>query len=365
MNDHGLPPMTAPARGRDATGETPRPPHDQASRIIFDAIVIPPLPIEQMVAGRARPNLPLDVILAPFPGVEHRDATYTSFDGAELPLAVFRRTGDAERGPLFVFLHGGGMVTGTRFNGLAPGLDHITRHGGTLVSVEYRRAPEHPAPTPVEDCYAALEWTVAHADELGADPTRVLLGGSSAGGGLAAGVMLLARDRQGPTLIGVLLECPMLDDRNDTTSIRQFFGGGGGFWSGASNEIGWTALLGDARGTDAVSPYDAPARAPWLGGLPPVHIGVGSTDAFRDEDVAFASAIWRDGGDCELYVVPGGPHGFDAAVPTAAVARTLAASRAAWVDRLLHPDDPADAEAARDQLLASFADLMDPGGPDA
>ena len=113
----------------------------------------------------------------------------------------------------------------------------------------------------------------------------------------------------------MLLECPMLDDRNDSTSIRQYDVASG--WCAQSNEFGWTALLGAARGTDDVSPYDAPARATWLGGLPPIHISVGSADPVRDEDVDFATGIWRDGGDCELHVLPGGVHGFEAYAPLA------------------------------------------------
>lgn len=354
MPDHDLPPMTAPARGTDEIGETPRPPHDPASEILFSVLPGGPLRPEDIVPNRGRDAVGIEMTLAPFPEIEHSESTYLAHDGAELPLAVFRRRGDDAAGPLFLHIHGGGMVGGTRHDGVAPYLEHLGRHGGAVVSVEYRLAPEHPAPTPVEDCYSALVAVCARAEEFGIDPDRVVLDGGSAGGGLAAGVMLLARDRGGPALLGVLLECPMLDDRNDSTSIRQFYTGQGGAWCGASNEVGWTALLGDARGTDAVSPYDAPARAPWLGGLPPVQITVGSTDPFRDEDVAFASAIWRDGGDCELYVVPGGPHGHDSIAPDASIARSTAHVRSAWVDRILSPDDPALTVAQRDRILAYF-----------
>lgn len=346
--------MAAPARGTDALGETPRPAHDPASEIIFSALPAAPLRPEDILPNRTRNVVGIDVTLSQFPDVGHAETTFVSHDGAELALAVFRRRGDTATGPLFFHIHGGGMVGGTHHDGLVPYLGHLGRHGGAVVSVDYRLAPEHPAPTPVEDCYSALTWTIDRAHAFGVNPDQVILDGGSAGGGLAAGVMLLARDRGGPPLLGVLLECPMLDDRNDSPSIRQFFHGGGGAWSGASNEVGWGALLGAARGTDAISPYDAPARATWLGGLPPVHLSVGSTDPFRDEDVAFASAIWRDGGDCELHVVPGGPHGHDGIAPHTAIARSTAAARAAWVDRLLNPDDPAMALAQRDRILAYF-----------
>ena len=354
MTGHDLPPMTAPERGRDEYGETPRPRHDTASEILFSALPDVPLRPEDIVPNRGRVLQPIELTLSAYQDVVRSETTYTSRDGAELPLAVFRRRDDESVGPLFFHIHGGGMVGGPRHDGLPPYLEHLRRHGGAVVSVEYRLAPEHPAPIPVEDCYAALTSTLARAAEFGIDPERAILDGGSAGGGLAAGVMLLARDRGGPDLLGVLLECPMLDDRNDSVSVRQFFRGGGGAWCGASNEVGWTALLGSARGTPDVAPYDAPARATWLGGLPPVHLSVGSTDAFRDENVAFASALWRDGGDCELYVVPGGPHGHDMMAAHSSIARSTTLVRSMWVDRLLSPDDPAVAVAQRDLVLAFF-----------
>src|SRR5262249_58528255 len=110
-------------------------------------------------------------------------------------------------------------------------------------------------------------WSACRADEPGIDPARVVVAGGSAGGGLAAAVALLARDRGGPALAGQLLMCPMLDDRNDTPSSWQM--AGLGIWDHAANEVGWTALLGPARGGADVSPYAAPARASDLSGLPP------------------------------------------------------------------------------------------------
>lgn len=343
--------MTPIPRGWDAQGETPRPPSDPAAAVVFAAIGQPPVRGEDIGSRRARNLASAADALAAADGIEHHDVVFESHDGVGLPLAIFRRRGDHAVGPCFLFLHGGGMIGGNRFNGVGTWLGCLADHGGSVVSVEYRLAPEHAAPVPVEDCYAALTWVVSHASELGIDPGRVVLGGSSAGGGLAAGVMLLARDRGGPSLLGVLLECPMLDDRNDSTSIRQFFEAGGG-WSGRSNEVGWTALLGAARGTATVSPYDAPARASWLGQLPPVHITVGSTDPFRDEDVAFASALWRDGGDCELHVVPGGPHGHELVVPGSSIAQATRLTRNLFVARLLHPDGSSIAAEALERALA-------------
>ena len=167
---------------------------------------------------------------------------------------------------------------------LAMWVDEI---GAVGVSVEYRLAPEHPHPAPVEDCYAGLVWTSKHADELGIDPSRLIIAGASAGGGLAAGTALMARDRGGPTLSHQILMCPMLDDRGVTPSSQEL--DNEGVWDRTSNVTGWTALLGDACGGPDVSPYAAPARAQDLTGLPPAFIDVGSVETFRDEDIDYAA----------------------------------------------------------------------------
>jgi acetyl esterase/lipase len=156
--------------------------------------------------------------------------------------------------------------------------------------------------------------------------------GGSAGGGLAAATALLSRDRGGPALIGQLLECPMIDDRNNSYSARQM--AGLGIWDQAANQLGWTALLGDAQGGPDVSPYAAPARAADLSGLPPAFIDVGSAETFRDEAVDYASRIWRAGGVAELHVWPGGFHGFAGLAPQAAVSQAAEVSPRAWLRRL-------------------------------
>lgn len=256
-------------------------------------------------------------------------------DGApEVSLLICRPTAVKAPVACLYFIHGGGMMLGDNRGGGALGaLVHAEQLGAALVSVEYRLAPETPHPGPVEDCYAGLTWTVGHAAELGIDPARVVVGGASAGGGLAAAVALLARDRGGPGLLGQMLMCPMLDDRNDTPSSRQM--AGLGIWDRGANDVGWTALLGDARGGPDVSPYAAPARATDLSGLPPAFIDVGSAETFRDEDVAYASRIWQAGGDAELHVWPGGFHGFTGMVPDAAISRAAVAAQLTWLRRLL------------------------------
>jgi acetyl esterase/lipase len=244
-------------------------------------------------------------------------------------VLVARPAGVTGRLPGVVYLHGGGMIAGDERSDLPVVLDWVEQAGVVLVSVDYRLAPEHPYPAGVEDCHAALAWAFAHADELGIGG-RLVLAGTSAGGGLAAGTALLHRDRGGPELAGLLLVCPMLDDRNVRAPVRPYE-----TWSSISNLTGWTALLGAARGGPDVSPYAAPARATDLSGLPPTFVDVGTADIFLDEDVAFAQRIWAAGGRADLHVWAGGYHGFDGLVPEAAVSRAARAARVEWLRRIL------------------------------
>lgn len=235
--------------------------------------------------------------------------------------------------PGIYYVHGGGMIVGNNRMGMEEMADLATELGLVVVSVEYRLAPEHPHPAPVEDCYAGLLWTTEHAAELGIDSERLVLTGFSAGGGLAAALALLARDRGMPAPAGQMLLSPMLDDRNDTPSSVQM--AGMGVWDRALNETGWTALLGPQCGGPHVSPYAAPARATDLSALPATFVDVGSAETFRDEVVAYASNLWQAGGRAELHVWPGGFHGFDSYAPHAAMSSDARAARSHWLRRVL------------------------------
>ncbi|MBB6405097.1 alpha/beta hydrolase [Arthrobacter sp. AZCC_0090] len=276
--------------------------------------------------------------------ITRRDLVIPGFGGTEIELSIFVPDGTASDAPCIFHLHGGGMVMGDRFTGISAVLPWAIDHGAILTTVEYRLAPEHPDPTPVEDCYAALVWISDHAGELGIDGTRILVTGNSAGGGLAAGISLMARDRRGPAILGQLLVYPMLDDRDSTTSTLQF--DGVGLWDRESNVTAWNALLGDRRGTHEVSIYAAPARATYLSGLPPTYIDVASAEVFRDENVAFASQIWADGGVAELHVWPGGTHGFELLAPRSRIAEQAARTRNSWLRDMFDGDSTARSEKA-------------------
>ncbi len=252
----------------------------------------------------------------------------------DIPVLILRPTGATGLVGAIYYVHGGGMVMGSnRGADSTKAFDLAQELGLAVVSVDYRLAPEHPHPVPVDECYAGLVWTVEHAEELGIDPERIVISGASAGGGLAAATTLMARDRGGPALAAQLLFCPMLDDRNESVSARQMVGVG--VWDRISNDTGWTALLGDERGGPDVSPYAAPARATDLSGLPPAYLDVGSAETFRDEVVAYASAIWAAGGEAELHVWPGGFHGFELLAPQALISQTAGGPRAPWLRRVL------------------------------
>lgn len=251
----------------------------------------------------------------------------------DITVTILRPRGLTGVVPGLYNIHGGGMMTGHRVMDTGRLADLVETLGVVAVNVEYRLAPEHPHPAPVEDCYAGLVWMAANAAELGVDADRIIIMGGSAGGGLSAGVALLARDRRGPALIGQLLLCPMIDDRNDTVSSHQY--PDSGTWTRQNNDIGWKALLGGAAGTPDASPYAAPLRATDLTGLPPAYIEVGAAEVFRDENVEYASRIWAVGGNAELHVWAGAFHGFDIFAPESIVARAAIAARESWFRRIL------------------------------
>jgi acetyl esterase/lipase len=245
--------------------------------------------------------------------------------GSGVRVRLHRPVGVEQPGPALVWIHGGGYVIGTAQQDDALCRRFVRELGVTVAAVDYRLAPEHPYPAPLEDCYSALTWL---AGLPAVDPARVAIGGASAGGGLAAALALLARDRGevAPTL--QLLAYPMLDDRSGAGPENPSYR----LWGPKSNRFGWAAYLGNADPQIAV-----PARHDNLSGLPPAWIGVGTHDMFHDEDVAYAERLTAAGVPCQVKVVDGAFHGFDQVVPKAAVSQAFFASQCASLRSALAP----------------------------
>ena len=227
----------------------------------------------------------------------------------DVRVVVYRKKGASGRQPLLLHLHGGAfcMLHPESFAGMEAGW--AIDHDCTVVSVDYRLAPEHRFPAGPEDCYAGLLWAVASADELGIDPERVVVTGGSAGGALTAAVCLMARDRGGPKIAFQALTVPVLDDRLDQPSYAQARDAEGFNSRGA---IGmWLHYLGEDYDRERTSPYAAPARAENLAGLPPAFIQTNGLDPLRDEGVQFALRLMAEGIDVELYNAPGLFHGAE------------------------------------------------------
>ena len=233
----------------------------------------------------------------------------TTADGVGVRL--YRPEGRKAPGPALLWIHGGGLIMGTAAQDDLLCKRYASRLGVTVASVEYRLAPEHPYPAPVEDCYTALKWLAALP---AVDAARVAIAGGSAGGGLAASLAFLARDRGEVDVVAQMLAYPMLDDRSSADAHRD--NPGFRMWDGRSNNFGWDAYLADADRDIAV-----PARRTDLAGLPPAWIGVGTLDLFHDEDLDYAERLRAAGVPCETLVIRGAFHGFDSIAPKTRIAR--------------------------------------------
>lgn len=228
--------------------------------------------------------------------------------GPDVRVIVTRPVDQQDVRPVLVWIHGGGYVLGTADSDQLLMAQIVEQVGCVCVSIDYRLAPETPHPGPIEDCYAALRWVHRTAVDLRIDPSRIAIGGESAGGGLAAALAILARDRGEVPLVFQALVYPMLDDRSVTDERDPATGSY--VWTRGSNRFGWTSLLGKDPGSADVSPYAAAARVEDAADLPPALITVGSLDLFREEDIAYADTLLRAGVPATLHVFAGAYHGF-------------------------------------------------------
>lgn len=244
-------------------------------------------------------------------------------DGFSLPIWHFKTNENKEstaNGPSVLHIHGGGFISLSP-SVMAAGLsEYVQKTGVQLFSVDYRLAPEHPYPTPLDDCWVALKWLSSGAEGFGIDASRIGVMGESAGGGLAAGLTLLARDRQlQPPIARQILGYPMLDDRN-TESVPQNVVT---LWSADDNITGWTAYLGSKVTTDDVPIYAAPARIADANNLPPLYMDIGQLDIFVKENLAYASKFLDANIETEFHIYPGLSHGFEGLAPNHSVAQEM------------------------------------------
>jgi acetyl esterase len=252
-------------------------------------------------------------------------------DAPEVSVRLYRPLA-GHAGSAILFLHAGGLILGG-LESEHPLCTSLARELSTVVvSVDYRLAPEHPYPAAIDDSYAAFTWLFGSADELGVDTRRVAVVGRSAGGGLAAALTLMARDRRGPQACFQYLDVPMLDDRMDSATMRSFTDAP--VWDPRSSEIAWRHYLGDQVGGDQVSPYAAPARAEDLSGLPPAYVHTAQFDPLRDEGIAYALRLLGTGIPTELHSSPGTFHGSEMA-PDTAISRRIASERLEILRRAL------------------------------
>ncbi|HSN42998.1 MAG TPA: alpha/beta hydrolase [Propionibacteriaceae bacterium] len=231
--------------------------------------------------------------------------------------------------PALLWIHGGGMVMGAASQDHSRCMDLAREQDLVVFSAEYRLAPRHPYPAALDDCRTAWGWVVEHADELGVDVSRLAVGGQSAGGGLAAGLVLRLHDEGGVQPAAQWLFCPMLDDRTaanrDLDAVRHKV------WNNLSNRAGWSAYLGGEPGGPDVRAYASPARRDDLSGLPPAWIGTGDIELFHDENRDYADRLTSAGVPCELVVVAGAPHAFESILGRTQVARDYRTRAECWL----------------------------------
>lgn len=264
---------------------------------------------------------PTDEDLVYAENLKLENETLVRADGTSLRIMIALPKDGVSEGenlPVMLWLHSGGYVAFYPEHDMIYFNRLMRASRCIVVSPDYRLAPEHPYPAALEDAYAALLWTRGHIQDFGGDPSNVMLGGASAGGGLSTGLALYAHDKGELPIRFLMVICPMLDDRMITGSSQ---GNEAPIWNSALNEQGWKAMLGKLYGTDDVPAYAAPARAEDLSGMPPTCLCAGTLEPFRDEIAIFASRLVQAGVPVDLKIKKAGFHSFDMIEPNAAISQ--------------------------------------------
>jgi acetyl esterase/lipase len=299
---------------------------------------MPPTSFDDIPAARAASQQMMAEMkeqMPDIPGVTAEDRIIPGpEDSPDVTVRIYRPVKQSGLLPALLWIHGGGYILGNIEQEDFTAKQFSLAGNCVVVAVEYRLAPEHPYPAPLEDCYAALKWLAAHTRDLRVDPSRIAIGGASAGGGLAAGLAILARDRAEVRAVFQLLIYPMINDCNvappsdvlpDTL-----------FWTRENNLAGWRSYLGCEPGGSEISCYAAAFRAESLAGLPPAYITVGGIDLFAEEDIEYARRLIAAGVPTELHVYPGGCHAFDMLAPEAEVSKRFTLDIHRALKRALH-----------------------------
>lgn len=272
-----------------------------------------------MMAALTRP-------LAPMPDdIESIIHRVPVADGHAVAVYHFRRRQEPREGgePAIIHIHGGGYISLSAEACATPHIGSVQRTGVQILSIDYRLAPEHPYPTPLNDCWAALQFVYANAERLHIDPSRIAVKGESAGGGLAAALTIRARDLAlSPPIAKQILIYPMLDDRTTTNPVGDL-----AFWNEVDNITGWTAYLGPRAGTGHFEATAAAARVESVEELPPLYIDSGQLDLFGLESIEYARRFMAANINTECHIYPGLPHGFEAFAPLSKVTQQVTANR--------------------------------------
>ena len=277
------------------------------------------------------------------PGIAVRESTVAVPDGPDVPVRVVRPVEAGRDLPVLLWFHGGGQIRGSAAQD-DPFLSGVcSAIGCAAVAVDYRLAPEARSPAAAQDGLAAYRWLAEHGSDLGLDAGRVGLAGASGGGGIAAAVALMVRDLGLRPPLFQALTYPMLDDRNATASSREVIDIG--IWDRATSISAWEAILGEPGGGADVSPYQAPARASHLEGLPPTFLAVGDLDLLRDEGLNYALRLLAAGVPVDLHLYAGAFHAWDLFAPASSLGREFTRTWSDYVRRQLAlpaapPTDP-------------------------
>ncbi|MBN8591853.1 MAG: alpha/beta hydrolase [Anaerolineae bacterium] len=304
-------------------------PSDIAPELRDQIQKIPPIPVSNalfrgIIAAVGR--LPMGT--RTYEGV--RLERHTTPDGIRLRIFTPER---GLTGAALLWIHGGGMVIGTAAQDDPFCADTARELGIVVVSTEYRLAPKFPFPAALDDCFAAWNWLQQSAAQFRLDPTRIAIGGQSAGGGLAASLIQRIHDAGGTQPAAQWLFCPMLDDR--TAARQELDVINHKIWNNQQNRFGWRAFLGREPGADQVPAYAVAARRERLEGLPPAWVGVGDIELFFEEDKTYAERLKAAGVPCTLDIVPAAPHGFESIVRNAQLTRDYLARGRAWLRQQL------------------------------